>query len=409
MTVIADLPDLRPSLLLDFTNSRRVHPLIQCTRASTATCFGPDRRLRNVAANVPRIDYDPATGKCLGLLVEEARTNLILQSNNFSNALWTKSAPITVTPEADDWWDISHNGSGNYAGIYQAGRPNTNKYASFYFDIKPGSLTSASMFLGFNGTADAARVSFDFAAGTSAIGSLVGSITAAMVTHSIKNMGDFWRCTLSVDVSSIPITPTSNVCYLYTGAVVSGQVAGNIKARRAQLESAPFPTSYIPTDAAAVTRAADLIGIDYTFPTVGAIVSSVAGVSSASTGNVYLWSAISPSDHSSDHAYSYYPSGVQSTNWWVKKGLVDQSGGNVLGRRLISGFSFDAISQTAAIASGSLLTQDASIRPRDFPSNLSQLLLGRSRTNTGFLNGCLSRLAVYSGRITNAQLQRLTA
>ncbi|WP_302553738.1 phage head spike fiber domain-containing protein [Comamonas kerstersii] len=87
MTAIANLPDLRPSLLLDFANSGRVDPRIQCTRASSATCFGPDGKLRTVAANVPRIDYDPVTGKCLGLLVEEARTNLVQRNGNAGAAV----------------------------------------------------------------------------------------------------------------------------------------------------------------------------------------------------------------------------------------------------------------------------------------------------------------------------------
>lgn len=62
MTAIADLPEIRPSLLLDFANSGRVDPRIECTRASAATCFGPDGKLRVVPANTPRIDYDPVTG-----------------------------------------------------------------------------------------------------------------------------------------------------------------------------------------------------------------------------------------------------------------------------------------------------------------------------------------------------------
>lgn len=86
MTAIADLPDIRPSLLLDFANSGRVDPRIQCTRASSATCFGPDGKLRTVAANVPRIDYDPVTGKCLGLLVEGPCSNMVI-NNDTSGAV----------------------------------------------------------------------------------------------------------------------------------------------------------------------------------------------------------------------------------------------------------------------------------------------------------------------------------
>ncbi|WP_417283868.1 hypothetical protein, partial [Comamonas sp.] len=93
MTVIADLPSIRPSLLLDFANAGRVDPRIQCVRASTATCIGRDGKRRTVAANVPRIDYDPMTGKCLGLLREEARTN-ILTNSVFSGAV--SGAPGTA-------------------------------------------------------------------------------------------------------------------------------------------------------------------------------------------------------------------------------------------------------------------------------------------------------------------------
>lgn len=80
MSVITDLPNIRPSLLLDFANSRRVHPLIQCIRASSAACYGPDGKLRTLAANVPCIDYDPATGRSLGLFVGRGFSNILAAS-----------------------------------------------------------------------------------------------------------------------------------------------------------------------------------------------------------------------------------------------------------------------------------------------------------------------------------------
>lgn len=76
MSAILNLPDIRPSFLLDFANSGRVDPRIQGSRASSATCWGPNGVMRTVGANVPRIDFDPLTGQCKGLLVEAAAPNL---------------------------------------------------------------------------------------------------------------------------------------------------------------------------------------------------------------------------------------------------------------------------------------------------------------------------------------------
>ena len=96
MTAIANLPNLRPSLLLDFSNSGRVDPRITFSRASTATYFDNKGVLRTAPTGVPRIDYDPATGKCRGLLVEEQRTNLLTYSEQFGGGLWnTTRATIT--------------------------------------------------------------------------------------------------------------------------------------------------------------------------------------------------------------------------------------------------------------------------------------------------------------------------
>ena len=47
----------------------------------------------------PRLDYDPVTLQPKGFLVEEARTNLLLRSEEFDNANWTKSR-ATVTANA---------------------------------------------------------------------------------------------------------------------------------------------------------------------------------------------------------------------------------------------------------------------------------------------------------------------
>ena len=48
--------------------------------------------LQTASANVPRFDHDPATGESLGLLVEEQRTNLVLNSDTLS----TQNVTVTA-------------------------------------------------------------------------------------------------------------------------------------------------------------------------------------------------------------------------------------------------------------------------------------------------------------------------
>ena len=50
------------------------------TRASTATYFDSTGTMQTAATNAPRWDYDPVTLGLRGLLIEEARTNVLLRS-----------------------------------------------------------------------------------------------------------------------------------------------------------------------------------------------------------------------------------------------------------------------------------------------------------------------------------------
>lgn len=73
---------------------------ITCTRASVATYFDSTGLLQTAAADTARITHDPATGACLGLLVEPAATNALQWCRDLSNAWWTKTnmtAALTAT------------------------------------------------------------------------------------------------------------------------------------------------------------------------------------------------------------------------------------------------------------------------------------------------------------------------
>ena len=74
----------RPSQLLTFS------------RASVAAYVDSDRLRKFAAVDVLRYTHDPVTGVLLGILRENAATNLCLRSQELDNASWTKSN-ATVT------------------------------------------------------------------------------------------------------------------------------------------------------------------------------------------------------------------------------------------------------------------------------------------------------------------------
>lgn len=57
-------------------------------RASSATRIGPTGLIETIAANAPRLQYDPATGAPLGWLIEDAATNLLAGPEDFASG-WT--------------------------------------------------------------------------------------------------------------------------------------------------------------------------------------------------------------------------------------------------------------------------------------------------------------------------------
>jgi hypothetical protein len=55
-----------------------------------------------VPANFPRFDHDPVTGECLGLMIEEQRTNLVLNSLSGYQNLYPANTTVTTGIDAPD-------------------------------------------------------------------------------------------------------------------------------------------------------------------------------------------------------------------------------------------------------------------------------------------------------------------
>ena len=82
----------RAPLDLRFAQQKTLDPRVTFTRASSATFTGSDGLIKTATTNEPRFTHDPTTGESLGLLVEEARTNLLLNSATLSTQSVTVAA-----------------------------------------------------------------------------------------------------------------------------------------------------------------------------------------------------------------------------------------------------------------------------------------------------------------------------
>jgi hypothetical protein len=103
LNVASTRASIRPTLLLDFASTKKLDSRVTFTRSSIATVINEFGVLQVVASGVPRFDHDPVTGESLGLLLEESRTNLLLNSAT----LVTQN--VTVTAVA---YSLSFYGAG---------------------------------------------------------------------------------------------------------------------------------------------------------------------------------------------------------------------------------------------------------------------------------------------------------
>ena len=249
-------PSMPPGATLNLNfMTGTLDPLITFTRASTGTYFDSTGTMQTAAINAPRWDYDPVSLQLRGLLLEDQRTNLALQSANAST--WTLSGATVVgssvvAPDGtmtgaslrEDTTNAPHLAFAS-ATIVSA----TQYTCSFY--IKAGTRAFAGISGG--GMIGAGLIgSFNLATGTD-----VSTGVNANFFHGIVPAGNGWfRCWITWTTTngqpfSVELNSAAGV-RSYTGDGVSGAYVWG-----AQVEVGGFRTSHIPTTTAAVTRSID--------------------------------------------------------------------------------------------------------------------------------------------------------
>jgi hypothetical protein len=383
---------------------------------------GSNGLIQTAASGAARFDHNPATGESLGLLVEEARTNLTLYSGDFSQAHWSKISLSIFTANNI----IAPNGTltGSFIAFENATSPltsakglqpntsmsaGTNTISCF---AKIGTARYLALGLTNNGGETSTAV-FDLQTGTVSGANSHPSFTVNG-TSMVGAGAGWYRCSLTstyaAGMAGHISSSTSGLSGVY-GRDVSGNGTSGIYVWGAQLEAGSLPTSYIPTTTATVTRAADVASMtggnfsSWYNQSQGTIFTSVRTVTPASASNGFFQltdgtvnNRIEIQQQGSGDAfprvagiYRYLNSTTgsflnQETGWNTDGVTVDKwaFGFNSLGFTLQTKFD-----STPSTGSGT------------FPQNLTNFSIGHC--------GTIARLAYYPVRLPDTTLQALTA
>lgn len=383
--------------------------VVTVNRASSATYTDADGVMKVAPIDVWRRDHDPVTKAPRGVLREEQRTNLVTYSEQFDNAAWQKNT-ATITPNVMAAPDGSVTMSKFVSGAGVAGYINFAAY-SFTAGVavtcsgfSKASELSSHVFLilaqVFGGTGGNRTVLFDLAAGTA-------TITGTGMTAGISPVGNgifrWW-------VTVTPIaTVVSQIQYFRNAAVGDG--TSGLYVWGAQLEAGAFPTSYIPTVASQITRAADNLSVSVggwlreDQSTVVAVVRSIAlnaqtawSLTSGAQANSHYFRK-SGGFGTPDSQFVTLESGIARNNFGFSSFAADA--------RFATAFAWKA-GDSAASINGTIVGTSAGT---PMPIGLTKLQIGNngvSGAGNEPFSGWIERLIYFPRRLSNAELQALT-
>lgn len=373
--------------------------------------------LVTASVNQPRFDHDPVTKECKGLLIEDATTNLIIDSENIDSGFWSKpnssvasAGTVMTAPDGNlTARKLLDTNSSTTHYLVQTVSLTAGTTYSFSVYLKKAELSSAALEI------DSTYAYFDLSTGT--LGFIGPGLSSSDCT--IQSVGNGWyRCSISVTALSTA-TGYARV-YLAIGPA-SGQAAfiGNgysgIYIWGAQLEAnSASPSSYVATSGSTSSRSYDnavMTGTNFSSwynQEEGSVYSEFRIDQKPLTSyyNNRIWALNNPSGNS---LYSYaeattgkmyhdvvyngsLTSQLQSSNPWDLNFLYRNS----------AGFKTNDVS----VSYNSSIDTDMS---NNIPKDITYLQLGAQSSGVAPLRGHLRRFTYYPKKLTNQELQTLTA
>lgn len=248
-------------------NSKTFAEAFTFTRSAIGTYFGADGELKTAAINEPRFEFDPDTGERWGLLLERQSTNLQISSEDTSG--WNKDGMTRVASDelspdgvsiADTFYETATTEQHRFKRTLPTLIADTDYTVSCF--VKPKGPTTRGLSIAIYSSAigqTVASVRWDLSNGEVTPAVTGGdSFTGA---SAIKCANGWWRVSCSFNDPSTAIiaimTATDGGVTVYAGNAAVGFAAWGW-----QIEELPFPTSYIKTDGATITRTPDALSVN---------------------------------------------------------------------------------------------------------------------------------------------------
>lgn len=405
-----------PSLDLQFADRRMISAVLGPTpsfsRASTGTYFDGQGILQTAAVNGPRFNhvYNGTSWVSRGLLVEEQRTNLALNSEQFDNAAWTKfnstvSSNSSVAPDGTTTADkVIPDTTNAFHGVYNSAGITVSNGTQYTASVYAKASGYNFLFLANNVFGVAGNYSISVCVNLT---DGTQSNAGANGTYTVANVGNGWwriSCTgtASSTASYIEIWPRSTAggASSTTGNGTDGALIWGV-----QLETGSFATSYTPTTTSSSVRSASVCQLAGTgFSGIwnsseGTLVIEGDSVASGTTPFVCL------DDNTSSERIEIYGSGTDPKILVVDGGStqVDIDAGTISnGTAFKLAFAYKLNDFAVSLNGGAVATDTAGTLP-----TVDRLRIGSNQAGN-YLNGHIARLRYYPIRLTNAKLQELS-
>jgi hypothetical protein len=417
MSVLNLYPTVRPTLSFDFVNAGVLDPSVTFTRTTNATYFDETGILRVANPNTPRFDFNPSTLAAQGLLIEESRTNSI--RNN------TMVGAVAGTPGTNPTnWIVGATADGLTKEIVGTGTQNGITYVDIRWSGTSGTGSTTTLAT-FEANNQIAALNTQTWAGSSFIALVGGTLTNVSLLELRIRYLDSGGSVLQqggVSVSSATATlqrfstaqTAANASIAFVNLSVLGDFVNSsavdftLRIGLPQLEQGAFATSVIPTTTTALTRSADVASVNTLSPWYNATAGTLYAEFSIPAATASRSQVTFGDGTSNERMIINNNTSLAGTSWRIVDGGVDQA-------EIIVTTSF-ANNATVKVAGAYTIndfamSQNGGTVGTDTSGTLptvTTLYLGSNGTTT-YATSYLRRITYYPVRLTNAQLQNLTA